>query len=178
VVTLACQPAKKQKRGEKQEAKQHGPQFIHNSVVPVLSLDVDDKNSGLRDPCPERIAELTQLFLDGGFGISGTRGIQILDTESSNGKKLVDDGVSTVTALQQCFKRRDEHPNCPTTDGEPWSLRLIDIFLNGLSCTVVKYADNIDRDVREAWNVARHGEESNKVRWSSVFQKLCTVYNR
>jgi hypothetical protein len=175
VVTLACQPAKKLKRGEKQEAKQDGPQIIHNSVAPVLSLDVDDKNAGRRDPCPERIAELTQLFLDGGFGISVTCGIQILGTESSTGKRLVDDGVSTVTALlQQCFKRKEEHPNCPTTDGEPWSLRLVDIFLNGLSCTVVNYADNNDRDVREAWNVARHAEESNKVRWSSVFQKLCT----
>ena len=94
----------------------------------VLSLDVNDKNSGWRDPCPERVAELTQLFLDGGFGISVTCGIQILDTESSTGKRLVDDGVSTVTALQQCFKRWEEHPNSPTTDGEPRSLRLVDIF--------------------------------------------------
>ena len=27
-------------------------------------------------------------------------------------------------------------------------------------------------------DVARHDEESNKIRWSSVFQKLRTVYNR
>ena len=86
-VTLAGQPAKRQKMGgEKQEAKQHGPQFIHNSVVPVLSLDVDDKNSGWRDPCPERVAELSKIFLDGGFGLSVTRGIQILDKASSSEK--------------------------------------------------------------------------------------------
>jgi hypothetical protein len=157
--------------GEKQEAKQHGPQFIHNSVVPVLSLDMEDKNSGWRDPCPERVAELTKIFLDGGFGLSVLCGIQILDTASSSGKKLVDDGVSTVAALQHCFKRCEENPDSPTTDGEPWSLRLVDIFKLGVSCAVVKYAaDNNDRDVHEAWNVAKHDEESNKVRWSSLFQ--------
>ena len=47
-----------------------------------------------------------------------------------------------------------------------------------MSCTVVKYADNDDRDVHEVWNVASHDEESSKVRWSSVFQRLRTVCNR
>ena len=47
-----------------------------------------------------------------------------------------------------------------------------------MSRAVVKYADNNDRDVREAWNVAKHDEKSNKVRWSSLFQKLRTVLSR
>ena len=163
---------------QKWQAKICGPEFVRNSCFLLQSLDTTDRNTGWRETCPQRVEDLASIFLAGGFGISLTCGVQVLDTESSAGKKLLDDGVSTVKALLQCLDRFELHPHSPNDDGEPWSSRLLDIFQNGLQCTVVKYTDNDDREVREAWNVARHDQDSFKIRWSSLYQKLRVVFNR
>jgi hypothetical protein len=156
----------------------YGPEFVRNSLFSLQSLDHTDKNTGWRETCSQRVEELTSIFLAGGFGISVTCGIQVLDTESSAGKKLLDDGVSTVKALLQCHAHFVLHPNSPNEDGEPWPSRLLDIFQNGLQCTVVKYTDNDDREEREAWNVQRHDQDTFTIRWSSLYQKLLVVLKR
>ena len=43
---------------------------------------------------------------------------------------------------------------------------------------VVAYTDNDDCEAREAWNTAKHDEESNTVRWSTLHQKLATAATR
>ena len=65
-----------------------------------------------------------------------------------------------------------------TPDGEAWSDSLVQVFRAGLQCRVVQYADNDDRDERSAWNTAKHDEESNTVRWSTLHQKLNTAAAR
>ncbi len=98
----------------------------------------------------------------------------MLETESATQKKLVDDGVSTVSAL---LKSQELHAadSEKTRHGNTWPPSLLDIFANGLACRVVAFADNDDREARESWNVAKHDEEGNSVRWSSLWQKLNTV---
>ena len=48
-------------------------------------------------------------------------------------------------------------------------------FQTGLNVRVVAY-QNDDRESREAWNTAKHDEESNTVRWSTLYQKVSTAY--
>ena len=99
--------------------------------------------------------------------------VQVIDKEDANGQMLIDDGVSTVSALKVCFQAWGANPDT-TPDGEAWSESLVQVFQAGLECRVVAYADDDDRENRSAWNTAKHGEESNTVRWSTVYHKLNT----
>ena len=95
----------------------------------------------------------------------------MLELESPDNRKLIDDGLSTVCSLMACheaFTRNSE----ATPKGNPWPGNLVDIFEQGLPVKVVKYADDEDKDLRFRWNVAKHDAENNTVRWASVFQKL------
>ena len=95
----------------------------------------------------------------------------MLEAESPDNLKLIDDGLSTVCALIACqeeYKRNSE----ATPKGNPWPGNLVDVFEKGLQVRVVQYADDEDRDRRFRWNVAKHDAENNTVRWSSVYQKI------
>ncbi len=156
------------------QAHHYGPTFVRNGLFPLSALSVDESNTGWREKSAQRIAELVETFLMGNFGLTVTCGVQVLETESATGKKLVDDGVSTVSALLQCQEihtASSEHTPC----GQAWPSSLLDVFSKGLPCRVVTYADNDDREARESWNVAKHDEEGNSVRWSSLWQKLNIV---
>ena len=50
---------------------------------------------------PGRVAELKIKFKGGEFGQSVICGVTILAIEDGNGRKLVDDGRSTMAALQE-----------------------------------------------------------------------------
>ena len=150
-----------------------GPKFVRHDVFSLNSLEIEDKNTGWRNPSSERVDELTETFSEGGCGISVICDIRVLDAKSAAGHRLVDDGVSNIRALVRCLHCFQAHPN--SSRGKPWSPYLVDIFTNGLPCMVVKYADDNDRALREAWNVARHDSQSNTCRPSSFFQKFRTV---
>ena len=50
---------------------------------------------------------------------------------------------------------------------------MVDIVTtNGLAATVVEYEDSTDRDVREAWNIAKHDKETLAVRFSILYVKI------
>ena len=146
--------------------KQYGPAFVRNVIIDIDKLAVDDPATGWRDPSEERVEQLFQTFSEGGFGMSVTCGVQVLLLETADGKTIIDDGVSTVKALLRC--RRE----CPE---ETWSAHLADVMKSGLHCKVVKYTDDEDKESRELWNVAKHDEDNNTVRWSSLYQKLNIV---
>ena len=95
----------------------------------------------------------------------------MLEAESPDNLKLIDDGLSTVCSLIACheeFKRNSE----ATPKGNPWPGSLVAVFEKGLQVRVVQYEDDEDRDKRFRWNVAKHDQENNTVRWSSVYQKI------
>ena len=97
--------------------------------------------------------------------------VQLMEAESTDNKKLVDDGLTTVSALLQCRAARNANPDA-TPSGDPWPANLLNIFKVGLSVRVAKYADDGDKDTQFRWNVAKHGVENNTVRWSTAWQKI------
>ena len=104
-------------------------------------------------------------------------GVQILEKENASGQKIIDDGVSTVAALKKCRDWWEADPDA-TPQGEVWSESMVQVFRAGLQCRVVAYADSDDLEARSAWNTAKHDEESNTVRWSTLHQKLNTAAAR
>lgn len=147
-------------------AKPVGPKFLRNAVVDLDSLSVEDPQTGWRTSCAERVAALTAEFKSGNFGLTVACGVTILEKEGKDGKKLIDDGVSTVMALVACRAFFAGKPDVEVPHN------LADIFDLGLAVKVIAYSDDDDREARECWNVARHDEESFTVRWSSVSQKI------
>lgn len=95
----------------------------------------------------------------------------MLDAESPENTKIVDDGLSTVLALEGCEALQAKTPNA-TPQGHPWPASLDEIFSEGLRVRVVKYTDDDDKEERMRWNVAKHDVENNTVRWSTCFQKI------
>ena len=91
--------------------------------------------------------------------------------DEEDGKKIIDDGLSTVSALMSLYELwKTDSTNKP--DGIPWDSLLRDTFTQGLLVKIVKYPDDGDRDVREAYNVMKHDQESLNVSFASVYSKI------
>ncbi len=122
-------------------ARRIGPEFVRNALLlPLDKISVDPDDSGWREIDPERVtAELSEAFLRGGFGMSVTCDVQVMDAESTDNKKLVDDGLATCSALLLCQAARYANPDA-TPSRHPWPANLIDILTLGLKVKVVKYA--------------------------------------
>ena len=163
-----------------QKTSQTGPAFVRNGLLPLDKICVDPDISGWREISPERVQELTEAFYRGEFGMSVTCDVQLMEAESTDNKKLVDDGLATVSALLQCRAARDANPDA-TPSGDPWPVNLLNIFKVGLSVKVVKYDDAGDKDARFRWNVAKHDVDNNTARWSTAWQKITVaagLYNK
>ena len=75
------------------------PTFVHNEVVQLESINITSGNTGHRDRDDDQIEELERRFADGEFGRSvAACDAQLLEGEGA-GKRLVDDGLSCVSAL-------------------------------------------------------------------------------
>ena len=149
---------------------QYGPRFVRNQVTRLSDRCSSGNSTGWRDHDDARVQAFTTAFLQGAFGLGVSCGVQIIDKEDASGQQIIDDGVSTVAALKTCMGAWEANPDS-TPDGEAWSESLVQVFRAGLQCRVVAYADNDDREDRSAWNTAKHDEESNTVRWSTLHQK-------
>jgi len=167
--------------------KSYGPTFVKNAQVLLKDLSVDDPSTGWREPSESRVQELYASFWSGNFGLTVTCGVQILNKEDSGGKKIIDDGVSTVKALLLCqAQAAAEASSCGTVPVDAArakshgvvSAALRDVFENGLVVRIVQYSDDDDRQLRENWNIAKHDEENHSVRWSTLWQKLNAARSR
>ena len=156
---------------------QYGPKFVRTQVIALEKIDTESPETGWREPNRDRVKELTLKFLGGSYGLGVTCGVQIMEKESARGQKLIDDGVSTVAALKECAVAYERN-NDLTPDNQVWSESLVCIFRNGLAVRVAAFTDNDDREQREAWNTAKHDEEGQSVRWSTLYQKLTIAVNR
>ena len=140
------------------------PRFVKNALIPLEKLSLSER-SGWRNRSTKRVAELRNIFADGQFGQSVACGVQVLPVEDVNGASIIDDGISTVQALVELKAGHAEGK--VVTDAQ-----LVAIFEQGLHVTVVTYNDNEDMLARRGWNTGKHDEESNTVRWSSVYMKI------
>ena len=143
------------------------PNTLRAVTIKLENISLNPEKSGWRSLSEKRIGELLSIFKGGQWGQTVSSGIQLLPVQDSDGKTLVDDGCSSVAAL---VRLRDEHQRLGT---DPEDEAVLEIFKNGLAnVPVVDYPDNWDRSLRRAWNVGKHDEESNTVRWSTVADKL------
>ena len=145
--------------------------------IQLTLIDTESEHTGWRKPNKERQETLKNIFLGGQYGLSVSNGVQILEKESGLGQKIIDDGVSTVAALKACAAEYADDSSL-TREGNLWPESLVDIFRYGLSVRVVAYTDDDDLESREAWNTAKHDEENNSVRWSSLHHKVSIVRTR
>ncbi len=79
------------------------PIFVRNAHVDLTNIAVDENNNktGWRSLDTEQIEKLYDRFMEGEFGKSVACGVQLLDAEI-DGKILIDDGRSTISALLRC----------------------------------------------------------------------------
>jgi hypothetical protein len=82
-----------------QKPNRTGREFVRNALLPLNKICVDPDASGWREIDPERVIELRDAFYRGEFGMTVTCDVQVMDAESTDNKKLVDDGLATCCAL-------------------------------------------------------------------------------
>ena len=152
-------------------SKTPGPEFVRNALVKLESINVVSAKTGHRVPDREQIGDLKNRFLDGEFGRTVACGVQLLDSEE-DGKKLIDDGLSTCTALLEIFQEHWVTNPAAKPNGDLWDCGLAELFQHGLFVKIVRYEDDDDFEAREAWNIAKHDKESTSVAWSTVCSKI------
>ena len=103
------------------------------ACVQELSLQ---ELSGWRDEDKERIFVLKGDFRGGKYGLTVTGGIWILEKTDSDGKRIVDDGRSTVGALTELKGEYNASPECDPETKEPWDAKLVKVLQGGTECKV------------------------------------------
>ena len=85
--------------GPKREGNR-APKELTREKLLATQLSVKRPESGWRDLDDERIDALKANFRDGQWGMNIMAGISVLSGTDCDGNRLVDDGLSTVVALQ------------------------------------------------------------------------------
>lgn len=85
--------------------------------------------------------------------------MEICDTD---GLTLIDDGVSTVSALQQI---QQDWKSGVVAD---LPANLENIIKHGLECDVIKYVDPSDFATRVRFQAMRHDADANRCRWTNL----------
>jgi hypothetical protein len=135
-------------------------------------ISVDPKFSGWRSIDEERVAELAEILKGGQIGMNIFGGIVLVKGITDvNGLRVIDDGLSSVLAWKGLKKEWSD-----SKDAE-WDSRCVEVFETGVVVTLASYAED-DRALREAWNAAKHDEENNRYRPTSVAKKLGICYSR
>ena len=152
-----------------------GPQRLSTRTIPVMELSVSDA-SGWRPQQPSVVSQYVATFPED-YGRTITAGVTVVSKDSAgdpavdqDGTFIIDDGKSTVAALQNLFLKWNavdrEHMAssgmCPA---------LMDVLLNGLPVTMVLYEDSAPVH-RMAWHVGTHDEDANRYLQSSIPQKV------
>ena len=109
------------------KTEQYGPRFLRHGCIKLDGLCSEGSSTGWRDPDQSRVEALTAVFLGGSFGLGVACGVQIIEKEDPPGQKLIDDGVSTVTALKICAKEYEKNAEA-TPSGDVWSESLVAVF--------------------------------------------------
>ena len=144
-------------------------------MMPLAGLSVDP-SSGWRKSQDSVIRHFVTIFQES-FGQSILGGVKVLSADRTfkeyrmdpSGKVLIDDGLSTVTALHQLESLVIAGTLLPENLCEPLQAAL----KNGITVTPVYY-ENDDRLSRLTWQTAAHGEENNKY-LSSTLSDLMRV---
>ena len=154
-----------------------GPKIALERIqVKVRDLSLKHPPSGWRDIDDQRTKEIKDLCYSGKMAMNVFGGVVVLKGETdTDGKMIIDDGLSSGLAWNQMMDEYEANSAlCPT--GDVWDPMVIEVFQKGLVVSVGEYPDN-DIFYRSAWNAAKHDEQNNKFRQTSVATKLLVVRN-
>jgi len=75
-------------------------------------------------------------------------------------------GVSNNSpkAAEEYKKNMDYNPK-----GRPWDPNILEVLVEGVPVTVVSYGPGEPMELREKWNVGKHLEESNEMKYTSIY---------
>ena len=160
-----------------QRAVNGRPTVLNTERVMLDDISVCD-DSGWRDVDTGEIAILREKFRAGEYGIGILTIPSILcwneqpKHSPDNGRWLLNNGKSTISALQELFSEQKEHGEKEA----PWWVagELAEIFTSGVRCDFVQYAGD-DRDLVVAWNALAHDAENNRYRQTSIETKVKVV---
>lgn len=144
-----------------------GPTVVKKDAVMLDTISILRPTSGWRDPDAERVKELEDAFYAGQWGMNVLQDVCLLDHRDMDGRQVIDDGLSTITALKNmraCFLQDQD----ATPVGDAWPQNIVSLFENGVPVIIHKYEEDTDLDLREAWQAARHDEECNKFKKTAV----------
>ena len=111
----------------------------------------------------EMVIQLMETYEAGNFGQTALSQITFLPKEDMDGKQLIDNGLSSCTALYRLFQKW-------LTSGEA-RLTLIDVFKEGLDGVFKQYEDD-DKSVRRLWNASIHSPENLLIRRTTVLTQI------
>ena len=153
--------------GPKARQTNKGPSVVKKDVVKLETISILRPISGWREPDAQRVKELEETFYSGQGGINVFGDVGLLNFHDMDGRQVIDDGLSKITALKNmhvCFLQDQDS----TPGGDAWPQDIVSLFENGVPVVVRKYDEDSDLDLREAWQAARHDEECNKFKKTSV----------
>ena len=151
---------------------------LNRTLVHVRDISVREGESGWRAQNPERVSEIKQSLCTNGTKMTVLGGVTLLsDIKDCEGKHLIDDGLSSILAWREVDTLYESNPQeCPLTSS-PWHPDVLKTLSNGLVCSWAIYEDS-DREIREAWNAAKHDDENNKFAPTSIYIKINLVIKR
>ena len=151
------------------EPPQYAPtvDVLKSELVLLSGISIANENTGWRETDADRVDQLTRAFLDGEFGRNVLGRVRLLEDTDVDDKRLIDDGLQTVTALSRLGDKWKTDPNVNDL-GQAWDAALVTVFTSGLLVDVVRY-ENKDRDHRVLVNAQRHEAETNRFRYTPVY---------
>ena len=130
------------------------PKISKKDIVKLDMISVRRLDSGWRDVDNTRVSELATMFYAGQWGMNVFADVCLLKCSDMDGKRCVDDGLHTVSALKTMAEAFAANPE-KTPAGELWPENIVQIIEEGLPVTVHEYVEDVDLDLREAWNAER-----------------------
>jgi len=154
----------------------NGPTTLGETTVQLDELSYREGVSGWRAKDPKRVAECLSIIYDGLWGMTGLCSITVLPASAVDvdGMRLIDDGLAMGTSLDEA-RTAYEMNDRTNPHGKPWDKNVVDIITNGLKCKEVTYGVGEPRFVRVRWNVGKHLEESNSMKFTALVTILEVV---
>jgi len=160
-------PPTKRSGDDPQRAHNKGPRVLEEKRVALRDISMLRPHSGWRDPDDAHINELMDTFYGGLYGQNLQGCVCLLKITDMDGRRIIDDGMSTITALKRMGEAYENDAQ-KTPAGELWPANIVDVFEQGVRVVYHAYEGETDLDIREAWNASKHDQESNKFKKTPV----------
>ena len=160
----------------KAKAKAKAPKLISSETVLLRDLSVAE-DSGWREIDSERVIELTNTILEGGWGATSLKGPSLIADDSgrllnstTDGRIILFDGKHLVQALQNLLNDK-YNAGLSAEDNSEWLVEpLEEIFKSGLKMEVYQFPE-YDKLTHECWQALAHEQDNNKLLHTSLNQK-------